>query len=248
VPVLIAARSADLDLVRPLASLLRSDGGEVRCYLDTDDHELRQLGCKIAVGALDDAYNLEAALTNVHTFVPVLSDPFDIHTAEDLGQLRDIGMASAEAAAGAGIAQTILPIPVLPGTHPVTATFAEVEKAFEAGVHPLCRLRMGCLWGEERPLPALLSAARHHGVDLPKSVCLSVLGIDAWAAAVAAADDREDLDGTWELGGDIEPLIDLMDRAPAHRAPARTPPDDWGLTLLTEDLIVGSSAEAFRSG
>jgi hypothetical protein len=243
VPVLIAARSADLDLVRPLASLLRSDGGEVRCYLDTDDHELRQLGCKIAVGALDDAYNLEAALTNVHTFVPVLADPFDIHTAEDLGQLRDMGMASAEAAAGAGIAQTILPIPVLPGIHPAAAAFAEVEKAFEAAVHPLCRLRLGCLWGEERPLPALLSAVRHHGVDLPKGVCLSVLGIDSWAAAVAAADDRENLDGAWELGGEIEPLIDLLDQAPANRAEAK--PADWALALLAGDLIVGSTAGEF---
>jgi hypothetical protein len=248
VPVLIAARSADLDLVRPLARLLRSEGGEVRCYLDTDDHELRHLGCKIAVGALDDAYNLEAALTNVHTFVPVLADPFDIRTAEDLGQLRDMGMASAEAAAGAGIAQTILPIPVLPGIHPVTATFAGVNKAFDAGVHPLCRLRTGYLWGDERPLPALLSAARHHGVDLPTNVCVSVLGIEAWASAVAAADDREDLDGTWELGGEIEPLIDLLDRAdraPANRTQTKTPPDDWALALLAQDLIVGSSADEF---
>lgn len=241
-PVLIAARSADLDLVRPLARLLRSAGGEVRCYLDTDDNELRSLGCKIAVGALDDAYNLEAALTNVHTFLPVLADPFDVRTPEDLGQLRDMGLASAEAAAGAGIAQTILPVPVLPGVHPVTATFAAVEKAFDAGVHPLCRLQTGYLWGDERPLPALLSAARHHGVQLPKGVCLSVLDVDDWAVVVAAADDREDLDGSWELGGEIEPLVDLLERAPATRAQPKTPPDDWGLALLAEDLIVGSSA------
>jgi hypothetical protein len=242
VPVLIAARSADLDLVRPLARLLRSGGGEVRCYLDTDDHELRSLGCKVAVGALDDAYNLEAALTNVHTFLPLLTDPFDLRTPEDLGQLRDMGLASAEAAAGAGIAQTILPIPVLPGVHPVTATFAEVGKAFDAGVHPLCRLQTGYLWGEERPLPALLSAARHHGVELPKGVCHSNQDVDDWAVVVAAADDHEDLDGSWELGGEIEPLVDLLERAPATRSQPKTPPDDWGLALLAEDLIVGSSA------
>jgi hypothetical protein len=86
---------------------------------------------------------------------------------------------------------------------------------------------------------------RHHGVDLPEGVCVSVLGIDAWAAAVAAADDREDLDGTWELGGEIEPLVDLLDRAPVNRAETKTPPDAWGLALLTEDLIVGSSADEF---
>jgi hypothetical protein len=244
VPVLIAARSADLDLVRPLASLLRSDGGEVRCYLDTDDHELRSLGCKIAVGALDDAYNLEAALTRAHTFIPLLADPFDIHDAEGIADLRAAGLAAAEAAAGAGIAQTILPIPVLPGIHPVAPTFAEVEKAFEADVHPLCRLRTGYLWGDERPFPATLSAARHHDVKLPETVCLTVLGVDDWAAALAAADEREDLDGTWELGGDIEPLVDLLARVPSKPLYSAQP-HDWALALLAQDLIVGSSAGEF---
>ena len=59
---------------------------------------------------------------------------------------------------------------------------------------------------------------------------------------VAAADDREDLEGSWELGGQIEPLVDLLERAAAARAQPKTPPDGWGLALLAEDLIVGSSA------
>jgi hypothetical protein len=227
-------------MVRPLARLLRSEGGEVRCYLDTDDHALRELGCKIAVGALDDAYNLEGALTNVHTFVPLLPDPFDQWSPEDLGYLRDVGLAMAEGAAGAGIAQTILPIPALPPGHPSAAVFAEVATAFEASVHPLCQLRTGYLWGDERPILDLLNAARHHGVDLPTTVCLSILGIEEWATAIAAADDRENLDGTWEVGGDIEPLVDLLERVPASRA-ASAPPHEWGLALLAQDLIVGSS-------
>ena len=59
---------------------------------------------------------------------------------------------------------------------------------------------------------------------------------------LTAADDREDVDGSWELGGEIEPLVDLLERAPAMRARPKAPPDDWGLALLAEDVIVGSSA------
>lgn len=240
-PVLIAARSADLDLVRPLARLLRAEGGEVRCYLDSDDYELRELGCKIAVGALDDAYNLEGALTNVHTFVPVLPDPFDLQTPEDFGRLLAMGLAMAEGAAGAGIAQTILPFPVLPTPHPAAAVFGQVATAFKNNIHPLCQLRTGYLWGDGRPFPTLLAAARHHGTDLPRSVCVSVLDVEAWASAIAAADDRENLDGTWEVGGDVEPLVDLLERVPATPEPSE-PPNPWGLVLLAEDVIVGHSA------
>ncbi len=247
-PVLIAARSADLDLVRPLARLLRSGGGEVRCYLDTDDHELRDLGCKIAVGALDDAYNLEAALTRVHTFIPLLPDPFDIHDTDDLADLRAAGLAAAAAAAAADLAQTILPIPVLPEAHPIQAAFAEVDKAFAApGLQPLCRIRTGYLLGPDRPLTIVLRGITSAGVDVVRSVIVSVLDVDMWAATVAAADDREDLDGTWELGGDAEPLVDLLERVPSTTR-IGSAPSPWSLALLGEDLVVGASADEFLSG
>lgn len=71
-PVLIAARQDALDLVVALAEILRSDGGEVRCYLEEDSHELRTLGCKIAVGRLDDPETIAGALTNAHTLVGLL--------------------------------------------------------------------------------------------------------------------------------------------------------------------------------
>lgn len=244
-PVLIAARSSALDLVRPLARLLRADGGEVRCYLDTDDYELRELGCKIAVGALDDAYNLDAALTRTHTFIPVLPDPFEVVDADDVAQLRAVGLAAAEAAESSDVARTILPIPVLPDAHPVQPAYDEVAKAFSAGRKPLCRIRTGALLGPDRPLAALLQAVQAHNVEVPASVILSVLDVDAWAATLAAADDREELDGTWELGGDVEPLADLVQAA--GRLPRTPPPPSpWGLALLNEDLVVGqSAAEAF---
>jgi hypothetical protein len=240
VPVLIAAQASDLDLVRPLARRLRADGGEVRCYLDADDHALREMGCKIAVGALDDAWNLEASLTNVHTFVPVLADPFRVGGETALAQQRVYGLSAARAGAGADLAQTILPLPALPRGHPVEAVVHEVEAAFVTGTRPLCRLRTGYLWGEERPLPAVLRGAGSSGAALSEGVCLSILDVQDWVAALAAADDREGLDGIWDLGGDVVPLVDLMERLDAG-GPAPTP-SPWTLALLAEDLLVGSSA------
>src|SRR5207245_1392569 len=57
---------------------------------------------------------------------------------------------------------------------------------------------------------------------------------------LAAADDREGLDGAWELGGDVVPLIDLLERIDMD-GPALSP-SPWALALLAEDLLVGSSA------
>ena len=241
-PVLIAAHGTDLDLVRPLARRLRDGGGEVRCYLDTDDQELRMLGCKIAVGALDDAYTLEAALTNVHTFVPVLADPFAVHNPADLADLRATGLAASEAAAASDLAQTILPLPLLPEGHPIQSVVSEIEQSFERGVRPLCLLRTGYLWGEGRPFPAVLAAAEAAGVDLAPDVCLCVVDTPTWASVIAAADDREGVQGAWDLGGDIYPLVDLLERVGDGAAGAPAPPSAWSLALLAGDLVLGSSA------
>ena len=239
-PVLIAAHGTDLDLVRPLARRLRDGGGEVRCYLDTDDQELRLLGCKIAVGALDDPYNLEAALTNVHTFVPVLADPFAVHDPADLAILRATGLAAAEAAAASDLAQTILPVPQLPKGHPIQAVVGEIEQSFDSGVRPLCLLRTGYLWGEGRPFPTALAAAKAAGADLAPDVCLCVVDTPTWASVIAAADDREGVQGAWDLGGDVQPLVDLLERV--GDAGGTAPPSEWSLSLLAGDLVLGSSA------
>src|SRR5680860_313890 len=60
---------------------LRRSGGELRVWLDaevaTDDDAaaFRGLGCKVAVGAMDDEGRLEVAFEQVHTVVHVGGDP-----------------------------------------------------------------------------------------------------------------------------------------------------------------------------
>ena len=110
----------------------------------------------------------------------------------------------------------------------------------KAEARPLCRLRTAYLWGEDRPLPGVLRGARASGAGLPEGVCLSVLEVRDWVATLAAADDREGLDGVWELGGDVVPLVDLLERVRLD-GPVLMP-SPWTLALLAGDLLVGSSA------
>ncbi|MGH2811663.1 MAG: hypothetical protein ACRDI1_02970 [Actinomycetota bacterium] len=233
-PVLVFASVTELDVVRPLARALRADGGEVRCYLDDDDYELRNMGCKLAVGRPDDDGNLEGALTNVHTFIPILPDPAGIRGAEDLKALGAIGRAAGTAGASAGIVQTICGLPALmPFDNPLGQAFREVEEGLQK-CRPLCLIRTGLLWGEDRPLPGVAAALVREGGTSASRV--SSLVVDDFVAAVAAADDHEDLDGVWELGGPSATLEDIASTAEPTSA------HEWIGDILRHGLTVGSSA------
>lgn len=197
-PVMIVCGPAELDLARPLAARLREDGGEVRCYLEDDDWELKETGCKIAVGDLTDDMNLEGALYNAHTFVPLLPDPVSVRTAAEAELIAHLARIWSKAAARSNIEQTVLAIPAMGGGGSVGEAFREAEVSFRKAVSPLCTLRTGLLWGPERPLPRVL---RGWGDAAPQEGKVSVLSIEDLVSLVAAADDREHLDGTWEFGG-----------------------------------------------
>ena len=201
-PVLIAGFERDLDIIRPLAEALRAEGGEVRCYLEDDDHELRSFGCKIAVGRLDDADTLTAALTNVHTFVPMLSDvaTFTGHvTIERLdGFVKAIEVAIAES----DISQCIAPISGV-----AAGALAEIlEHACDAvrgASFPACLIKTGFITGDERPL----SIAVAEGSDPAAS--LAVSSVETLVATIVAADDLEELEGELTLGGMPVPVMAL---------------------------------------
>jgi len=192
-PVLLTALPRDLDIVREIAAILVQDGGEVRCYLEDDDHELRNLGCKIAVGSLLDPANLQGALSNVHTFMPLMPDALSVDE-EGLGHLRDFGLVAAEAARYSDAEQTILVLTGLGSAGSALSTVTtQILQAFEA-VDPVCVLRPGIVWGSERPLKA------HPSVAL-QDPYLEGLHVGDLAREVAAADDREGTKGSWGLVG-----------------------------------------------
>lgn len=78
-PVLVTG--AETALGRMVVRAARAGGGEVRAYLDgavAGDAEaagLRALGCKVAVGEIDDEGRLETALEQVHTVIHCWGGP-----------------------------------------------------------------------------------------------------------------------------------------------------------------------------
>lgn len=206
-PVLLFAAQTELDLVRPLAARLRTDGGEVRCYLEEDDYDLRALGCKIAVGELDDAVTLEGALTGVHTFIPILPDWGGVRGEEELDRVWKISECASETAAATPVEQTILPLTDLPGVEGWFGEwFRKIQELFVSRVHPLLILKTAFLWGPERPLA---KAVRKGAEDAGPHI-LSVIDVEEWVSAVAAADDLENIHGIRELKGRKVSIADLL--------------------------------------
>lgn len=237
-PVLILGEVADLDLIRPLAARLRADGGEVRGYLDDDDYELRNMGCKLAVGRLDDEVTLEGALRGVHTFIPVLPDPLRLVDESALSWFELVGTSAATAAGAARIPHTIL---AMPGVQEVDV-FKRVESMFEEKCHPLCTIRTGLLWGPERPLPQVVRGLG--SVDMS----ISILRLHDWVMLLAAVDDRESVDGTWELSAPPASVSSLQQTAGA--GPAMETPYWWPDNFNVGDTAAKEfrvHAEAVRS-
>lgn len=228
-PVLISAPPSEMDIVRPLAMNLLEDGGEVRCYVEEDDHELRQEGCKVAVGLLTDDGTLEAALTNVHTFIPLLPDPAIIRNSEDLEIVRQIAQAAVVAARAAPVEQTILPVPGLSESSELGRTFFEVRRSFQEALDPLAVIVTGMLWGPGRPFASVAGSIGSDGR-------IQAVAIEDLVAALSSADDREGLNGVWELGGDPYP-VGVPD-APGFG------PDAQALPLLAEALEAGMAVGA----
>ena len=242
VPVLIAAASDDLGVVVPLARRLRQDGGEVRCYLPEDDGGLRHIGCKLAVGHPLDEMNLEASLTNVHTFVPVLPDLAGIDDPETLDLVVAYGRVAARAAGDSAIEQTILPIPAVPTSHPMGRAFAEVAEAFMAACRPVCVIRTGMVWRGDGPLAAGMRALDSALPPALEGAVVSAVALDDLVSLLAEVDDREDTHGTWDFGGQAVALTDL--RSLDWGAGPPVPFGPWMQQVLASDLVAGASAES----
>jgi hypothetical protein len=241
VPVLISAASDDLGIVVPLARRLREDGGEVRCCLPEDDYELRAIGCKVAVCHPLDEMNLEASLTNVHTFVPVLPDPAAIDDPEVLELLLAYGRTAARAAGDASIEQTILCVPAVPETHPVGRAFADIAADFRSAVRPLCVIRTGLVWREDGPLAAGMRALAGGPATPSADRLVSAVALDDLVPLIAEVDDREDTHGTWDFGGKAVPLGDLL-TLDWGSGPA-VPFGPWMEGILASGPATGVSAE-----
>lgn len=236
-PVLILAPPGEIAVAHALAQRLLEGGGEVRCYLEEDDHELRNLGCHLAVGPLDDEMNLEGALFNCHTFMPLLPDPFTVNEAQT-EYLPQLGARMANAAAASNIEQTILALPVIARSEgPVGNAYRAVRESFEKKLNPLCLIEIGFLWGDDRPMHQALTQQAVARVPIQRRV--STLKVEDLVRGLVAADDRENLHGSWEMGGSTVTVGSLAGRS-KDEGPSPVP-------LVVEelgpaDLVVSNSA------
>jgi hypothetical protein len=194
-PVLIAGFERDLDIIRPLAERLRADGGEVRCYLEDDDYELRSLGCKIAVGNLEDPDMLTAALTNVHTFMPVLADAATFVASVPLERLSGFANSIEGAVAEADLSQCIAPVSGV-GAGQLAEALDRVARVIRLAMFPACVIRTGLISGPDRPIAASAVVAS----DEPGQT-VHLTSVETLVTTLAAADDLESLEGELTLGG-----------------------------------------------
>lgn len=231
-PVLVTAAHSAVGRAT-VAAFLRT-GGQVRVWLDPGlapgeaVEELRAMGCKVALGALDDEGRLELALEQVHTVVHTGGGP----TEEPDAVLS--GVASVlSAALGAGCRRYVWLSWIgadEPGSNPYLQACAEAEALLADAPLETVVLRRALTYAADDELTAVLAggvprtlrAARH-----------APLHADALAAAAVVADRRErpsgDLHLVVEVAGarettldgflddlEVEPAARTLDSLPAH--------------------------------
>lgn len=196
-PVLILASPSQLPIARGLGERLVAEGGEVRCYLEEDDFELNSMGCKIAVGPLDDFGNVEGAMFNAHTFMPLLPNPLVIADEAGADQVGALGEGLADAASRSNVEQTVLALSCVSRcSGPIGRAYARVADAFRDKVDPLCVVVTGLIDDPQHPLPTSATPPDQAGESR-----IPVVGPEELIEVLVAADSREGLSGTWELGG-----------------------------------------------
>lgn len=147
---------------RAAAQDLRRSGAEVRAFVDLDrmprpdPGPLRRLGCKVALGALDDEGHLESAMEQVHTVLHLAGSPLD-----DPEAVVEAAATVVSAAIGAGV-RRLVSLSWLGADEPRGSAWleacAEVESLVEGAPLEGVVLRRSLTYGAGDPLIAALAA------------------------------------------------------------------------------------------
>ena len=251
---------------RAAAARLRAAGGEVRAFVDLervprpDPEPLRRLGCKVALGALDDEGHLESAMEQVHTVLHLAGSLVD-----DPDDLVERAATVVSAAIGAGV-RRLVALSWLGADRPDGAAHleacAEVEGLVAAAPLEGVVVRRGLTYGLDEPLVEALAA---------QASAAELAGADQWPlwagdlADVVVACDRERVGTDAELhlvvataGPDRVPLTTCAHafaaalRTRGGRTSARKLPA-CALELLQRELppppgALGASARRWAAG
>jgi uncharacterized protein YbjT (DUF2867 family) len=248
-PVLVTG--AETGLGRATVRALVRAGGEVRAFLDAEvvgDEEaddFRRLGCKTALGAIDDEGRLELALEQVHTVVHCWGGPLTDPEAE-LDGLAGV----LSAALGAGCRRFVWASHLGAGEPEGVAYLeacAEAEALLAEATLESVVFRRSLTCGESDELTARLAFGR---ADVRPDARHAPLAIADLAAAIVRADllqrgsVRADLSLVLELAGpEILPLAAIaaaLRRTLPPSAAAPLPPTT--VALYERDLLPGPGA------
>ncbi len=242
---------AETGLGRAVVRTLRRRGGEVRAYLDaevagdSDAAELRALGCKVALGEVDDEGRLETALEQVHTVVHCWGGPL---TAPD-GELDGVaGVLSA--AIGARCRRFVWASHLGaddPGDDAYLRACADVEELLAGSDLESVVVRRALTYGQGDALTELLAGGAAAGAR-PDAVH-APLALGDLAGALAAADamprgGASGLSVVLSLAGPVRTtLAAVADGLSAAGGPRRTGPlPATTAALLSRDAVPGPGA------
>ena len=240
---------AETALGRAAVRALRRTGGEVRVYLDAevagDAEDFRRLGCKTAVGTLDDEGRLELALEQVHTVVHCWGGPL---TAPDDELDGLAGVLSA--ALGAGCRRLVWASHLGaddPGGVAYLQACADAEALLADATLESIVVRRALTYGPGDELTRRLAA----GAAVRPEACHAPLAVADLAAALAQADaldrsaTRNDLALVIELvGPQVRTLAEVVTalRAAGFSDGRPTPLPATTAALYDRDLVVGPGA------
>jgi uncharacterized protein YbjT (DUF2867 family) len=199
VPVLVTGAATAVG--RHAVRLLAGTGGEVRVFLQLDAGgggtaealaaRYREVGCKVALGDLDDEAHVESALEQVHTLLHLLGRPTDDPAAH-----LDRTATVVSAAIGAGCRRLVVLSDLAaadPAGNPWLEALAQAEDLVADAPMERVVLRAAVTHGEDDPLTVALAAGALG--EAPPGAHWPVAAVDVATTAVLA--DRErDVDGS----------------------------------------------------
>jgi uncharacterized protein YbjT (DUF2867 family) len=224
--------------------------GEVRAFVDADNggaaETLRNLGCKVARGSLDDEGHLEAALEQVHSVIHVAGGPLTV-----ADEVLDGAATVMSAAIGAGCRRMIYVSHVGAGDprgNAYLAACAEVETMLADAPLEAITIRRTLTYGPGDPLTEALAAGAVPAEAAEATH--SPLYVDDLALVIAEADrvrgNLEDLHVQLTLSGPMEILLgsfaDLLASPAPPARPTVLPPavaDLLARDLVTNDGLTG---------
>jgi uncharacterized protein YbjT (DUF2867 family) len=261
-PVMVTGAQSQLGA--RVIEYLRSTGGELRVYLDAtvatedDAARLRAVGCKVALGELDDEGNLEAALEQVYTVAHCWTGPL-----HDPDEQVEVAATLCSALLGAGVRRLIWVCELArDDCNPYLAAGAQIRELFHALPLETVTLLTGLRYGDGDAFTARLRAGWLSGSDVAGDAVHAPIHIDDVARAVAVADrqrgSRHELHAQLALVGPerhtLARFLEHLGAPPLDRPRPGDldPPEGWLVDWLSrpasDDTIAGDDALPMAHG